>query len=193
MGGVCGRSLTAGKIFFTGRQTCTIYLVLWLCDWWFILSIFKCKYKKNTRHIRTQKYAMTAPMTKQVIGPHQSQGHLPKAKGPSPKPGAPHQSQGRLPNPYLDDVGLVLQVNRRPHWFVANFWGAVGDVGCRVCFRFRHCKMFYLAFDDVLEVASFFLSSDSINIGRTFLWTGYSNESESVSWLLHHFCSFFFV
>ena len=32
MGGVCGRSLTAGKILFTGRQTCSLYLVLWLRD-----------------------------------------------------------------------------------------------------------------------------------------------------------------
>ena len=31
MGGVCGRSLTAGKILITGRQTCSLYLVLWLC------------------------------------------------------------------------------------------------------------------------------------------------------------------
>ena len=30
-GGVCGRSLTVGKILFTGRQTCSLYLVLWLC------------------------------------------------------------------------------------------------------------------------------------------------------------------
>ena len=28
MGGVCGRSLTAGKILFTGRQTCSLYLIL---------------------------------------------------------------------------------------------------------------------------------------------------------------------
>ena len=28
MGGVCGRSLTAGKILFAGRQTCSLYLVL---------------------------------------------------------------------------------------------------------------------------------------------------------------------
>ena len=27
MGGVCGRSLTAGKILFSGRQTCSLYLV----------------------------------------------------------------------------------------------------------------------------------------------------------------------
>ena len=27
MGGVCGRSLTVGKILFTGRQTCSLYLV----------------------------------------------------------------------------------------------------------------------------------------------------------------------
>ena len=27
MGGVCGRSLTAGKILFTGRQTCSLYLL----------------------------------------------------------------------------------------------------------------------------------------------------------------------
>ena len=31
MGGVCGRSLMAEKILFTGRQTCSLYLVLWLC------------------------------------------------------------------------------------------------------------------------------------------------------------------
>ena len=31
MGGVCGRSLMAGKILFSGRQTCSLYLVLWLC------------------------------------------------------------------------------------------------------------------------------------------------------------------
>ena len=36
MGGVCGRRLTAGKILFTGRQTCSLYLVLWLCG-----SVFK--------------------------------------------------------------------------------------------------------------------------------------------------------
>ena len=30
MGGVCGRNLTAGKILFTERQTCSLYLVLWL-------------------------------------------------------------------------------------------------------------------------------------------------------------------
>ena len=28
MEGVCGRSLMAGKILFTGRQTCSLYLVL---------------------------------------------------------------------------------------------------------------------------------------------------------------------
>ena len=30
-GGVCGRSLTVGIILFTGGQTCSLYLVLWLC------------------------------------------------------------------------------------------------------------------------------------------------------------------
>ena len=30
-GGVCGRSLTEGKILFTGRQTCSLYFVLGLC------------------------------------------------------------------------------------------------------------------------------------------------------------------
>ena len=30
-GGVCGRSLMDGKILFTGSQTCSLYLVLWLC------------------------------------------------------------------------------------------------------------------------------------------------------------------
>ena len=34
MGGVCGRSLTARKILFTGRQTWSLYLVLWLCGWY---------------------------------------------------------------------------------------------------------------------------------------------------------------
>ena len=29
MGGVCGRSLTPGKILFTGRQRCSLYLALW--------------------------------------------------------------------------------------------------------------------------------------------------------------------
>ena len=28
MGGICGRILTAGKILFSGRQTCSLYLVL---------------------------------------------------------------------------------------------------------------------------------------------------------------------
>ena len=32
-GEVCGQSLTAGKILFAGRQTCSLYLVLWLCEW----------------------------------------------------------------------------------------------------------------------------------------------------------------
>ena len=31
-GRVCGRSLTVGKILFTGMQTCSLYLVLWHCD-----------------------------------------------------------------------------------------------------------------------------------------------------------------
>ena len=31
MGGDCGRSLMAGKILFTGRQTFSLYLVSWLC------------------------------------------------------------------------------------------------------------------------------------------------------------------
>ena len=30
-GGVCGQSLTAGKILCTGRQTGSLYLVLWIC------------------------------------------------------------------------------------------------------------------------------------------------------------------
>ena len=45
-GGVCGRSITARKFLFTGRQTCSLYFVLWLSgagrfytllghlDWW---------------------------------------------------------------------------------------------------------------------------------------------------------------
>ena len=32
MGGVCGRSLAAGEILFTERQTCSLYLVLCLCE-----------------------------------------------------------------------------------------------------------------------------------------------------------------
>ena len=35
---VYGRSLTAGKVLFTGRQTCSLYLVLWLC----VEMIFSC-------------------------------------------------------------------------------------------------------------------------------------------------------
>ena len=35
MGGVCGR-----KILFTGRQTCSLYLVLWLCGLFSFLSLF---------------------------------------------------------------------------------------------------------------------------------------------------------
>ena len=31
MGRVCRRSLTAEEILFTGKQTCFLYLVLWLC------------------------------------------------------------------------------------------------------------------------------------------------------------------
>ena len=31
MGGVCGRSLTVGKILFTGMQIWSLYLVIWLC------------------------------------------------------------------------------------------------------------------------------------------------------------------
>ena len=30
-GGDCGRSLTVGKILITGKQTYSLYLVLWLC------------------------------------------------------------------------------------------------------------------------------------------------------------------
>ena len=51
-GGVWGRSLTAGKILFTGRQTWSLYLVLWLCDYnlllqkeWSWLLFFQTKVK----------------------------------------------------------------------------------------------------------------------------------------------------
>ena len=30
MGGVCGRSLTGGKILFTGRQTCSLFSIMTL-------------------------------------------------------------------------------------------------------------------------------------------------------------------
>ena len=42
VGGVCGRSLTEGKILFTGKQTCSLYLVLWLCYSFIITSNFIC-------------------------------------------------------------------------------------------------------------------------------------------------------
>ena len=50
MGGVCGRSLTAGKIRFTGRQTCSLYLVLWLCDMAQQFNSMKCcaMYRRQT-------------------------------------------------------------------------------------------------------------------------------------------------
>ena len=48
MGGVCGRSLTAGKILFTGKKTCSLYLVLWLCGSIFLswIAVLCCKYQK---------------------------------------------------------------------------------------------------------------------------------------------------
>ena len=45
MGGVCGRSLTAGKILFTGRQTCSLYLVLWLCGW--VVAVSRAKVRST--------------------------------------------------------------------------------------------------------------------------------------------------
>ena len=50
-GGVCGRSLTAGKILFTGRQTCSLYLVLWLCDYNLPTSL--CVYRGLDGHLNT--------------------------------------------------------------------------------------------------------------------------------------------
>ena len=51
MGGVCGRSLTAGKIHFTGRQTCSLYLVLWLCVLFKYLNFWKYIKLSNRYHI----------------------------------------------------------------------------------------------------------------------------------------------
>ena len=49
-GGVCGRSLTAGKILFSGRQTCSLYLILWLCG---LSSSFRCGQQFQQSLIRT--------------------------------------------------------------------------------------------------------------------------------------------
>ena len=46
-GGVCGRRLTAGKVLFTGRQICSLYLVLWLC----VLFLLWCSSQKNSRYL----------------------------------------------------------------------------------------------------------------------------------------------
>ena len=51
MGGVCWRSLTAGKILFTGRQTCSLYLVLWLWG----LNTFECRTQKGNQRMIVQK------------------------------------------------------------------------------------------------------------------------------------------
>ena len=45
---VCGRSLMAGKILFTGRQTCSLYLVLWLCGK-LEVKIYSCFFHKQQR------------------------------------------------------------------------------------------------------------------------------------------------
>ena len=54
MGGVCGRSLTTEKIFFTGRQTWSLYLVLWLCD------LFACMISDDRRVIILNRASMFA-------------------------------------------------------------------------------------------------------------------------------------
>ena len=68
MGGVCGRSLTAGKILFTGRQTCSLYLVLWLCatvkrkEWWHVFSgIIRIRWRtfRYDNNIRGINYSYT--------------------------------------------------------------------------------------------------------------------------------------
>ena len=41
MGRVCGWSLMAGKILFTGRQICSLYLVLCLCGTIPFTSLFQ--------------------------------------------------------------------------------------------------------------------------------------------------------
>ena len=59
MGGVCGRSLTAGKILFTGRQTCSLYLVLWLCGTYAVSVIYhkKC-FVMTLWHLHTKRKHM---------------------------------------------------------------------------------------------------------------------------------------
>ena len=54
MEGVCGRSLTSGKILFAGRQTCSLYLVWWLCA----VSACKNLWAKNRDERRGRKQTL---------------------------------------------------------------------------------------------------------------------------------------
>ena len=58
MGGVCGRSLTAGKILFTGRQTCSLYLALWLCAWNESLSNFFFQVRLMRCHLFARNFVL---------------------------------------------------------------------------------------------------------------------------------------
>ena len=51
MGGVCGRSLTEGIILFTGLQTCSLYLVLWLCALVAPVFVFRVSICNTQSHI----------------------------------------------------------------------------------------------------------------------------------------------
>ena len=49
IGGVCGRSLTPGKILFGGRQTCSLYLALGFMTLCFLaMHIFSVQKKQST-------------------------------------------------------------------------------------------------------------------------------------------------
>ena len=50
--GVCGRSLTAGNILFTGRPKCSLYIVLGLCDMYWLLGFKAILFERRFREYR---------------------------------------------------------------------------------------------------------------------------------------------
>ena len=57
--GACRRSLTAEKILYTGRQTCCLYLVLWLCGiytiWLHRFSHISCCHRRKFNAFELEK------------------------------------------------------------------------------------------------------------------------------------------
>ena len=66
-GGVCGRSLTEGEILFTGRQTCSLYSVLWLCGPMLSCKIFWRGSNKNYRIDDTMIKAIRPPFLHDIL------------------------------------------------------------------------------------------------------------------------------